>query len=112
MKCLKELKEEKNRFRSSQRRACALVNLSRSTFGYKLKEKNEAVIREQIKEIARKKRRYGYRRIHVILKREGLVVNHKKNERIYREESLSLNNRKKKRAKDSMEATLPQPGTQ
>mgnify|MGYP001351419464 CR=1 FL=1 len=62
-----------------------------------------------MKELARKKRRYGYRRIHVILKREGLVVNHKRTERIYREESLSLKQRKKKRARGSMRAVLPQP---
>ena len=100
-----------DRFRLSQRRACALVNLSRSTFRYHPKEKNDADIRERIKEIARDKRRYGYRRIHVILKREGISINHKRTERIYREENLSLKNRKKKRAKSSVRVVLSQPKT-
>lgn len=96
-------------FRLSQRRACDLVNLRRSTFRYEPRNKDDDHIRERMREIAKKKRRYGYRRVHIMLHREGLVINHKRTERIYREEGLSLKNRKKKRIKSTVRVPLPKP---
>ena len=51
----------------------------------------------RLKELAGEKRRYGYRRLHVLLRREGVSVNHKCVEPIYREEGLSVRKRKRKR---------------
>ncbi len=60
-----------------------------------------------MREIAREKRRYGYRRIHILLRREGKVQNHKRTERIYREESLSLKKRSRKRKRSGVRVPLP-----
>jgi putative transposase len=50
-----------------------------------------------MKEIAEQRRRFGCRRVHVLLKREGLVVNHKRTERLYKEEKLALRIWKRKK---------------
>jgi len=60
---------------------------------YKSVRPDDAVLRERMKAIAHKRRRFGYRRLHVLLKREGLVVNHKKLFRLYREEKLAVRRR-------------------
>lgn len=77
-------------FGLSQRRASILINLSRNTVRYKPKPDNDAEIRKRIKELAEQRKRFGYRRLHIFLKREGLVINHKRTERIYREEKLAF----------------------
>jgi len=62
-----------------------------------------------MKEISQKNKRFGYRRIHILLKREGLVCNQKRTERIYKEEDLSIKKRSKKRFKCSLRISLSQP---
>jgi len=81
----------------SQRRACRLAGLNLSTWQYK--SFNQAVpgLRERIIELAQERRRFGYRRLHILLRREGLNVNHKAVHRIYREEGLQVRKRKRKR---------------
>jgi putative transposase len=59
---------------------------------------DDTPVRARLRELAAEKRRYGYRRLHVLLRREGMHVNHKRVERIYREEGLSVRRRKRKRA--------------
>lgn len=81
----------------SERRASALVNIHRSTLHYKLKPKNDEAIRSRMRELAQKYHRWGCPQLHWILKREGLVVNHKRTERIYNEEKLSLRTKKRKK---------------
>lgn len=71
--------------------------MNRSTQQYKAKKENDSELRKRIKEIADKKRRYGSPRIQVLLRREGIKVNHKKTERIYREEGLHVRKRKRKK---------------
>lgn len=68
----------------SQRRACKLVGVQRSTARYQSKRPDESDLAEKIKRIAYEKKRFGYRRIHMILKRENVLVNHKKVFRIYK----------------------------
>lgn len=82
----------------SQRRACGLLATHRSTARYQEHGRDDAPIRLRLRELAAEKRRYGYRRLHWLLRREGVCVNHKCVERIYREEGLSLRRRKRKRA--------------
>lgn len=82
----------------SQRRACGLIDLGRSTARYVRRRRDDAPIRIRLRELAAEKRRYGYRRLHWLLRREGVCVNHKCVERIYREEGLSVRRRKRKRA--------------
>jgi len=84
-------------FGLSQRRASGLVGLCRNTFRYQTRPDNDEYLRKRLKELSEKKRRYGCGRLHLLLKREGLVVNHKRTERIYREEGLMLRIRRRKK---------------
>lgn len=68
----------------SERRASSLVGLWRSSLRYSSIKKGEEDLTNKIKEIAYEKKRFGYRRIHVILKRLGMKINHKKVYRIYK----------------------------
>lgn len=78
----------------SQRRACKLVGACRGTVRFKsLKTAKEDEMREKIQIIAHERRRFGYRRIHLCLKREGMQINHKKVFRIYRELGLKVRRR-------------------
>ena len=81
----------------SQRRACQIVSLNRSTHTYRKCEDNDGAVRIRMKELATKYRRFGLPRPHFLLQREGLVVNHKRTERIYRDMKLQLKNRKRKK---------------
>jgi putative transposase len=78
-------------------RACGLVGISRSLYGYRSRRPACVGLRERICELAAEKRRYGYRRIHVLLRREGWPVNRKRTYRLYREAGLTVRRRKRKR---------------
>jgi putative transposase len=82
-----------SRFGLSKRRASMIVNLNGSTSHYKPMPRNDATLRTRMKQLAHAHKRYGSPRLHVLLKGEGLVINHKRTERIYREEGLSLRKR-------------------
>jgi putative transposase len=77
----------------SERRACKAIGCCRMTIRYQSTGLDDTVLRERMRAIARERRRFGYRRLHVMLKREGLAVNHKKLFRLYREEKLSVRRR-------------------
>jgi putative transposase len=98
-------------FGRSIRKACRLVNLSKSVFCYKPRPKEvaEDLIRQRMKEIAQQRTRFGCPRIHVLLRREGLVRNHKKTERIYGEEKLSLRRKNKRKRVAGLRLDLPKP---
>lgn len=98
------------RFGLSQRRACMLVSVSRTVFSYspRLSELNEK-IRKRLKQLAAKHRKWGAWKFHKILRREGLMINHKRVERIYRQERLSLRERKRKKLKAIARVPLPKP---
>jgi putative transposase len=75
----------------SERQACRLVGLARSTARYRVRPRaDEAQLVERLKDIARKKRRRGYRLAHQELRREGLPVNHKRVHRLWRREGLAV----------------------
>lgn len=77
----------------SQRRACALVGLHPRTYRYASTRSDDAPIRHRLLELAQQRRRFGYRRLHLLLRREGVVLNHKKLYRLYREERLMVRKR-------------------
>jgi len=77
----------------SQRRACAALNVDRSTVRYRSRRDDDAELRATIRRVSKERRRFGYRRIHVMVEREGHKVNHKKLRRIYREEKLQVRRR-------------------
>ena len=81
----------------SIRRACQALPVDRSTYHYRSKRAGQAVLMKRIKEIAETRVRYGYRRIHVLLRREGWLVNPKRVCRLYREMGLQLRNKSPKR---------------
>ena len=78
----------------SQRQAFRVVRLNRSSGRYTCIKRTDSPLIERIKTIALERRRFGYRRIFVLLKREGIVVNHKKVYRLYREAGLTVRKRK------------------
>lgn len=94
----------------SERKACELVDISASVYQYKPKEGNDAALRERLRELAGERKRFGSPRLHILLKRERLVVNHKRTERIYREEGLAL--RRKRRRKGAAGARVMMPAPQ
>jgi len=73
----------------SIRRACGALQAERSSYHYKGKRTDPVALKTRIKEIAETRVRYGYRRITVLLKREGWPVNGKKIYRLYKELGLS-----------------------
>lgn len=81
----------------SERRACGLITVSRSTVRYRDHRRDDGALRRRLGELAAARKRFGYRRLYLLLRREGVVVNHKCIYRIYREEGLSLRRRKRKR---------------
>lgn len=93
----------------SQRRACALVGVPRSMLYYQPQRKpDEAVLRERIQRLARQHRRYGYRRITVLLRREGWVVNRKRVHRIWKAEGLSLPLKRRRRRREGQSLPVPE----
>jgi len=94
---VKKLIEE---YRVSIRRASAVCFIARSLLYYKLQgPRDDRAIRARIKEIAETRVRYGFERIHVLLRREGWRDNHKRTYRIYKEEGLNLRSKRPRRNK-------------
>ena len=81
----------------SARRACRVLKAGRSSYQYQSVKSAQAFLRKRIRAIAETRVRYGYRRIHVLLMREGWRVNHKRIYRLYTEEGLQLRNKTPKR---------------
>lgn len=79
----------------SERRACRLLRFNRGTKRYRSIKVDDPKLIERLKELAAFRRKFGYRRLHTLLKREGFRVNEKKVRRIYREQNLSIKLRKK-----------------
>ena len=82
----------------SERRACALVRVARSVVRYRKKRPGEEGLRARLRSLATARPRFGYRRLHCLLRREGERVNLKRVLRLYREEGLAVGRPKRKRA--------------
>lgn len=87
-------------FKVGERRACRVLGISRSTIRYRSRKDPQHALRIRLKDLAAVRVRWGYRRLHVVLQREGWRVNHKRVYRLYKQEGLELRikRRKKKRA--------------
>lgn len=94
-------------YRVSVRRATDVVLVHRSTIYYQSQRKPDDAERLRIKEIAATRVRYGYRRIHTLLQREGWHINHKKTYRIYCEEGLNLRVKRPRRNKSAKQRSTP-----
>jgi putative transposase len=77
----------------SERRACSTLGTDRTSVRYRSMRPDDASLRTRLRELAAQRRRFGYRRLHILLTREGLLMNHKKLRRLYREERLQVRRR-------------------
>ena len=80
-------------FEVSERRACSTLGADRTSIRYRSRRPDDASIRARLRELAAIRRRFGYRRLHILLRREGIIMNHKKLRRLYREERLQVRRR-------------------
>lgn len=81
----------------SIRRACRVMQANRAHYHYKSKKDGQAVLVKRIREIAELRPHYGYKRIYVLLRREGWTINHKRVHRLYCQEGLQMRRKKPKR---------------
>jgi putative transposase len=77
----------------SERRACSIVGVDRGTTRYRSRRADDAQARLRLKELAAERRRFGWRRLRLMLEREGIRMNHKKLRRLYGEERLQVRRR-------------------
>ena len=77
----------------SERRACQALELDRSTIRYSSRRADDTAVRAAIRELAAERRRFGYRRLHFLLAKEGVQMNQKRFRRLYREEGLAVRKR-------------------
>jgi putative transposase len=80
-------------FDMSERRACRVMGCVRMTVRYRSRRSDDAGLRQRLRALAHERRRFGYRRLHILLRREGFMVNHKRLFRIYRDERLIVRRR-------------------
>ena len=93
----------------SERRACKAIGCDRTTVRYRSRRTDDQVLRERLRALARERRRFGYRRLLIFLRREGFTVNHKRLFRIYREERLMVRKRGGRKRALGTRAPMPVP---
>ena len=79
----------------SERRACSLLGLSRTVLHYSPRPTDDS-LEQRLIELAGERRRFGYRRLHILLEREGFEANHKRVHRLYRKAGLAVRRRRKR----------------
>jgi transposase InsO family protein len=84
-------------FGMSERRACAVIGADRTSMRYRSCRDGDEDLRARLRELAGQRRRFGYRRLHILLRRDGVTINRKKTQRLYREEGLTVRRRKGRR---------------
>jgi putative transposase len=92
----------------SERRACRVATVPRSSCRYRSVAADQTVLRLRLRDLAAARVRYGYRRLHVLLRREGWQVNHKRVYRLYREDGLGIRVKRRKKLA-SVPRVLPPP---
>ena len=91
----------------SERRACRVIDADRKSVRYRSKRDDDAELREKLRELANQRRRFGYRRLHILLRREGIMINRKKTQRLYKEEGLAVRRRRSRRRAVGTRAPAP-----
>jgi putative transposase len=94
----------------SERRACQAIGCVRMTVRYRSRRPHDGALRERLRALAKERRRFGYRRLLIFLRKEGFAVNHKRLFRIYREERLMVRKRGGRKRALGMRAPMPVPG--
>ena len=95
----------------STRRACGVVGLPRSAYYYRRRGKDVTALTHRVQELARARPRFGYRRIYVLLRREGWRVNHKRVHRLYVELGLQVRTKRRKKHASHLRVPLTPPQT-
>ncbi len=95
-------------FRISERRACEVLQLSRSSLRYRSTARDQTALRMRLRDLAAARVRYGYRRLHVLLRREGWHVHHKRVYRLYRLEGVGLRLKQRRKRVSSVRVVPPQ----
>lgn len=91
----------------SERRACRVINADRTSMRYRSRRGDDAELRSRLRELANQRRRFGYRRLHILLRREGVMINHKKTQRLYVEEGQAVRRRRSRRRAVGTRAPAP-----
>jgi putative transposase len=87
----------RKQYSTSERRACRVVGVGRSTQRYRGRRKQPAALVKRLRELAAERPRFGYRRLYVMLRREGFAINHKRVYRLYRADGLAVRRRIRRR---------------
>lgn len=93
----------------SELRACRVIAADRSVVRYASRRDDDAGLREKLRDLAHQRRRFGYRRLHILLRRDGITINRKKTQRLYREEGLTVRRRKGRKRAVGCRAPAPVP---
>ena len=93
----------------SERRACTIIAADRSSVRYRAGAPTTSRCRARLRELADQRRRFGYRRLHVLLRGEGWTVNRKKTQRLYGEEGLAVRRRRSRRRIAVARTPIPRP---
>jgi len=96
-------------FEMSERRACGVLEFCRSSAQYQSRREDPAELVAKLRELATQRPRWGYRRLHVLLHREGHQLNHKLVFRLYRSEGLAVRRKKRKRIAATLRVVPPPP---
>ena len=94
----------------SERRACSILGADRSAIRYHHRRSDDVAARQRLRDLAAERRRFGWRRLKLLLEREGIRMNHKKLRRLYAEERLQVRRRggRKRALGTRAPMTLPQ----
>jgi len=93
----------------SERRACSIIAADRSSARYRARRPDDDALRARLWELADQRRRFGYRRLHVLLRGEGWTMNRKKTQRLYGEEGLTVRRRRSRRRIAVARTPIPKP---
>ncbi len=91
----------------SERKACRALGFCRASAQYRPRRAVPAELVAKLRELAAKRPRWGYRRLHILLRREGITVNHKRVYRLYRLEGLAVRRKRRKRLASAVRTVLP-----
>ena len=97
----------RSEFAMKKRRACRVVGLAPATYYYRARRADPVELREKLKAYAAQRPRWGYRRLHVLLERDGHHVNHKRVFRVYSAEGLAVRRKKRKRMASALRVVQP-----
>jgi putative transposase len=89
------------------RRACRVIDADRKSVRYRSTRDDDSSLRDKLRELANQRRRFGYRRLHILQRREGVMINRKKTQRIYQEEGLAVRRRRSRRRAVGTRAPAP-----